>query len=103
MAAGQAALEMDEAQARAVALAARHANASTPVAIPDGALLHALRTGVVPPGYEHHVFAVLDETDTATLADMAISGVVGYGGLADLAGRLLHEGHPTRAWLDGRR
>ena len=99
----QDALELDEYQARALALAARHVNASTSVAIPDDVLARALQTGVVPPGYDFHVFAVLDETDTATLADLAISSVVGYGQLADLAERLLHEGHPTRAWLDARR
>ncbi len=96
-------VELDEPQARAIALAARHVNPSTPVAIPDGVLLRALRTGVAPLGYEHHLFAVLAETDTATLADLAISDAVGYGQLAELAGRLLHEGHPTRSWLDGRR
>lgn len=95
--------ELDEPQARVVALVARHVNASTPVAIPDFVLLDALRTGVAPAGYEHHLFAVLDEADTATLADLTISGAVGYAQLAELARRLLHVGHPTRSWLDARR
>lgn len=93
----------DEPQTRALALTARHVNASTPTAIPDGVLLCALRAGVAPAGFQHHLLAVLDETDTATLADLAISDAVGYGQLVDLAERLLHGGHPTRAWLDAHR
>jgi hypothetical protein len=88
---------------QALALAARHVHASTTVAIPDTTLLLALRTGIVPAGYEHHVFAVLDETDTARLADLAINVAVAYGDRAALADRLLPGGHPPRVWLDGRR
>ena len=91
------------AQPRALALAARPINASTPRAIPGDVLLGALRTGCVPPGFEHHLFAFFDETDLATVADLVISGAVGYGQLAALADRLLRPGHATRAWLDARR
>ena len=91
------------AQQRALALAARHINASTPRAIPEDVLLGALQTGCVPPGFEHHLFAFFDETDLATVADLVISGAVGYGQLAALADRLLRPGHATRTWLDARR
>ena len=90
------------AQQRALALAARHINASTPRAIPENVLLGALQTGCVPPGFEHHLFA-FDKTDLATVADLVISGAVGYGQLAALADRLLRPGHATRTWLDARR
>lgn len=91
------------AQQHALALAARHVNASTPHAIPEDALLGALQTGCVPTGFEHHLFAFFDETDPATLMDLVISGAVGYGQLAALADRLLRPGHATRTWLDDRR
>ncbi len=91
------------AQQRALALAARHINASTPHAISEDVLLGALRTGCVPPGFEHHLFAFFDETDLATVMDLVISGAVGYGQLAALADRLLRPGHATRTWLDARR
>jgi hypothetical protein len=96
-------LELNGPQARALALATRHVNASTPVAIPEAVLLRALRTGIIPPGYKHHVFAVLDETDTATLADLVISGAVTFEQLAGLADQLLPFAHPSRVWLNGRR
>jgi hypothetical protein len=51
-----------------LALAARHVRASTPAALSEAALLAAIRCGRAPSGYRHHVFAVLDETDTAMLA-----------------------------------
>ena len=59
---------------RALALAVRHINASTPVAIPDAELLAILQAGGVT-----------------------------YGQLAGLADRHLAAGHPTRRWLDERR
>lgn len=90
-------------QARALALAVRHVNASTPMAISADALLRAVRTGQAPPGFEHHLFAFIDETDTATLADLVISGAATYGQLATLADRLLPKAHDTRAWLHERR
>ncbi len=90
-------------QMRALALAARHVNASTPLAISEEALLEALRTGEAPAGYEHHLFAAIDETHPATLADLVIAGGVTYDQLAALADRLLPPDHETRGWLDGRR
>ena len=90
-------------QARAVALAARHVNASTPEAIPDLALLGSLQTGLVPARDRHHLRALSDETDTATMADLVVSRAVTYGQLAILADELLPAGHDTRTWLDDRR
>ena len=91
------------AQQRALALAARHINALTPRAIPEDVLLGALRTGCVPPGFEHHLFAFFDETDLATVADLVISRAGGYGQVAALADRLLRSGHAIRTCLHAHR
>ena len=90
-------------QSRALALAARHVNASTPVAISESMLLSSLRTGQAPDGFEHHLFAFIDETHPATLADLVISKAVTYGQLAVLADRMLPPRHGTRVWLNDRR
>lgn len=89
--------------ARALRFAAGHINVSVKNPIPDVVLLDALRTGAVLPEYDHHILAFFDETDTATIADLVISGAVTYGQLAAWADRLLPELHETRSWLDERR
>ena len=87
-------------QARALALAARHVNASTRDAISEVALLGALQSGQVPTRYQHHLFAFFDETDTATMADLVVSRAVTFSQLAAIADKLLLVGHDTRTWLD---
>lgn len=88
---------------RALALAVRHVNASTPRAMPSDVLLESLQTGHVPPKFERHLHAFIDETHPATLMDLVISGAVNYGQLAVLADLMLPASHETRAWLDARR
>lgn len=75
---------------------------ATPLILSVEQLQHALRTGVVPPGYEHDLFAFLDETGTATLADLILGRVGSYAQFAALADRVLPEHHDTRTWLNER-
>lgn len=92
-----------ESKARAIGLAIRHINASTKRAITEAELVLAVRSGNIPSGLEHHVFAFIDETDLATLCDIVISGSLSYTMLADIAEKLLPDVHPTREWLNERR
>lgn len=75
---------------------------ATPAILSAEQLLRVVRTGVIPPGYEHNLFAFLDETNVATLADFIVGGVGTYAQFAALADRILPENHDTRTWLNGR-
>jgi len=75
---------------------------ATPASLSSERLLGILRTGVIPPGYEHDLFAFLDEIQLATLADLIISGVGTYAQFAALADRTLPGNHDTRTWLNER-
>lgn len=88
---------------RALALASRHVNASIAHPIEEGDLLRWIRFGRIPTDRIEHVRSFIDETDTATLQDLVISGAVGYSDLAELADQLLPATHDTRKWLDDRR
>lgn len=94
---------LNPGQARALALAARHVNASTRTTMGESQLLDAIRARGAPPGLEPHLLAFIDETDRATLCDLVLSSVATYGQLAALADDLLPASHPTRRWLDERR
>ncbi len=93
----------DADQARALALAVRHVNASTRVPITEAALRTVVVTGDIPHEFEHHVSAFIDETDRATLCDLVLSRATTYGKLASLADRLLPPEHTNRRWLHDRR
>ena len=75
---------------------------ATPAILSAERLLRIVRTGVIPPGYEHHLFIFLDETNIATFADFVISGVGTYAQFAALADRILPQNHDTRTWLNDR-
>lgn len=88
---------------RALALATCHVNASIARPFEEGELLRWIRSGHVPKDRLEHVRSFIDETDTATLQDLVISGAAGYSDLAKLADKLLPTTHDTRKWLDDRR
>lgn len=88
---------------RALALASRHVNASIARPFEEVDLLCWIRFGQIPTDRIEHVRSFIDETDTATLQDLVISGAVRYSDLAGLADQLLPATHDTRKWLDDRR
>lgn len=94
---------LSNGQVRALALASRHVNASIGRPIHETELLHWLRSGSVPADRVEHVRSFIDETDTATLQDLVISGAVRYTELATIADQLLPATHDTWKWLDDRR
>lgn len=89
-------------ESAALALAARHINASAREPISEDALLAALLSDGVPVGAVHHLRAFFDETEVETLGDLARSGLVSYAKLAAGARRVLPDDHDTRHWLDER-
>lgn len=95
--------ELSEASLRALALATRHVNASIARPVTEAELLQWIRFGGVPADRLEHVRSFIDETDTATLQDLVLSGAVRYGDLARIADQLLPATHDTRKWLDDRR
>ncbi len=75
---------------------------ASPLTLSVEETVRALRTGVIPVGGEHALFAFFDEMHTISLADCVMGGVGTYAQFAALADRLLPEGHDTRTWLDER-
>jgi hypothetical protein len=99
---GKEARELGDECMRALALATRHVNASIAYPFEEADLLNWIHSEI-PADRLEHVRSFIDETDTATLQDLVISGAVSYRELAELADKLLPATHDTRKWLNDRR
>ena len=95
--------DLNDGARRALALAARHVNASIACPVSERELLDWIRAGAAPAGRQEELRAFVDETDTATLQDLVLSGAVSYADLAATADQLLPKNHETRRWLHERR
>jgi hypothetical protein len=95
--------DLNDGARRALALAARHVNASISRPVSEREILDWIRAGAAPADRQEELRAFVDETDTATLQDLVLSGAVSYADLATIADHLLPENHESRRWLHERR